>query len=134
MGFWDSISKDMKKGLDDGIHYLKEGTSSVKEWAEDLTEEGKRKIKMFEIKQKIQVQLTELGGKFYDLIEKKSKSPASSPSIQPILKKMDSLKEQLSKLEGKISPAKKKKAKKKSTSKKTASRKKTSKKTASKKK
>ena len=133
MGFWDSISKDMKKGLDEGIHYLKEGTSSVMEWAEDLTEEGKRKIKMFEIKQKVQVQLTELGGKIYDLIEKKSKSPASSPSIKPILKKIDSLKEQLKKLEGKISPAKKKKAKKKSTTKKTPSSKKTSMKTASKK-
>lgn len=125
MGFWDSIKKDIKKGFDEGIHVMKEGTASVMGRAESLAEEGKKKIKQFEIKQKIQVELTELGGKVYDLIEKKSKSPGSHPSIKPILKKIDSLKEQLAKIEGKLKPlqkkAVKKKVKKKAAAKKKAS-------------
>ncbi len=126
MGFWDNIKKDIKKGIDEGIHVMKEGTATMKERAEHLAEEGKKKIKEFELKQKIQVQLTELGGKVHDLIEKKSKAPLTHPATKSILKKIDSMKEQLSKLEGKAKSKAKKKAgaRKKTTKKKTAAKKK----------
>ena len=118
-----------------GIHVMKEGTATVLEKAEALAEEGKKKIKGFEIKQKIQVQLTELGGKVHDLLEKNAKSPTSHPAVKNILKKIDNLKEQLKKVEVKIKPktrkktAKKKTAKKKTAKKKAVSKKKTAKKT-----
>ncbi|GBD99793.1 hypothetical protein BMS3Abin07_01839 [bacterium BMS3Abin07] len=133
MGFWDSIKADIKKGIDEGIHVVRESTSSVMERAEVLAEEGKKKIRAFEIKQKIQVHFTELGGKLYDLIDKKSKSPASHPSIKSLLKKIDQLKEQLTKLEEKIEPADKRESVKQSKTKKRAARKITVKKTASRK-
>ncbi len=130
MTFWDSIKKDIKKGIDEGIHVMKEGTATVLERAEALAEEGKKKIKVFEIKQKIQVQLTELGGKIHDLLEKNAKSPTTHPSVKNILKKIDNLKEQLKKIEVKAkSKARKKTAKKKTAKKKTVSKKKTAKKT-----
>ena len=132
MTFWDSIKKDIKKGIDEGIHVMKEGTATVLERAEALAEEGKKKIKVFEIKQKIQVQLTELGGKVHDLLEKNAKSPTAHPSVKNILKKIDNLKEQLKKVEVKFKAkpkAKKKTAKEKTAKKKAVSKKKTAKKT-----
>jgi hypothetical protein len=138
MTFWDSIKKDIKKGLDEGIHVMKEGTATFIERAEALAEEGKKRIKEFEIKQKIQVQLTELGGKVHDLLEKNVKSPTTHPSVKSILKKIENLKDQLVKAEEKAKPkakAKKKTAQKKTVKKKAASKKKTAqKKTAVKKK
>jgi hypothetical protein len=131
MTFWDSIKKDIKKGIDEGIHVMKEGTATVIERAEALAEEGKKKIKVFEIKQKIQVQLTELGGKVHDLLEKNAKSPTAHPSVKNILKKIENLKEQLKKVEVKVkTKAKKKTAKKKTAKKKAVSKKKTAKKKA----
>jgi len=128
MAFWENIKKDIKKGIDEGIHIMKEGTASMIERAEALAEEGRRKVRSFEIKQKIQVQFAELGGKLYDLLEKKSKAPLSHPSVKSILKKIESLKDELLKIEEKTPPAKKKKKKKKKTA-----GKKTAKKTAGKK-
>lgn len=130
MGFWDRIKKDIKKSLDEGIHVVKEGTSTVLGRAESLAEEGKKRIRTFELKQKIQAQFTELGGQLYDLIEKNIKSPLTHQSIRSILKKIDSLKEQISRLEEKTKKPAKKKAVKKTTAKKKKVKKKAVKKSA----
>ncbi|UCG79418.1 MAG: hypothetical protein JSV21_06250 [Nitrospirota bacterium] len=122
MGFWDSIKKDIKKGIDEGIHVVKEGTATFMEKAEHFAVEGKKKIREFETKQKIQVQLTELGGRIYDLMERKVATPLSHASVKPIIKKIDSLKEQLEKIETKLEDKAKKGTAKKKAKKKTSSK------------
>ncbi len=131
MGFWDKLKRDIKKGIDEGLEALKESTEVLKNRAETVTDDIKKKVKVFELKQKIQAQLTELGGLIYDLSADKRKNPMRDEKVQKLLDKIKRLDDQVKKLEGKIEQAAKKVKKKVATKK--APAKKTAKKTAKKK-
>jgi hypothetical protein len=101
-GLFDKIKKDVKMS--------------------ELTAEGKRQYKMFDLKAKIQSKMTELGGRAYDVLDSK-KSPAVDSKVKAVYVKIKKLEEQLSKLEGgketKAAAGKKPAAKAKATRKKT---------------
>ena len=42
MGLWETVKKDLQKGLKEGVAYVKEGAIVVKQKAEVLGEEAKR--------------------------------------------------------------------------------------------
>jgi hypothetical protein len=77
---------------------------------------------MFALKAKIQSQMTELGGRAYDVLDSK-KSPAADSRVKAVYAKIKKLEEQLSKLEReretKAAAPKKPAAKAKATPKKT---------------
>jgi hypothetical protein len=98
-GLFDKIKKDVKKGIEEGIAVVKEGASVVSEKMGELTAEGKRQYKMFDLKSKIQNQLTELGGRTYDYLDSK-KSPVADSKIKAVFVKIKKLEDQLRKLEG----------------------------------
>lgn len=98
-GLFDKIKKDVKKGVEEGIAGVKKGASVVSEKMGELTTEGKRQYKMFHLKLKIQSQLTELGGRAYDVLDSK-KSPVADRKIKSVFVKIKKLEEQLRKLEG----------------------------------
>ena len=104
-GLFDKIKKDVQKGIEDGIAVVKEGASVVSEKMGELTAEGKRQYKMFDLKSKIQSQMTILGGRVYDVLESK-KNPAADGKVKAVFVKIKKLGEQLSRLEG-GKPAKK---------------------------
>jgi len=116
------IKNDVKKGIEEGIAAVKEGASVVSEKMGELTAEGKRQYKMFDLKAKIQSQMTELGGRTYDVLDSK-KSPAADSRVKAIYAKIKKIEEQLNKLErgreAKAAATKKPAAKAKATSKKT---------------
>ena len=116
------IKNDVKKGIEEGIAAVKEGASVVSEKMGELTAEGKRQYKMFDLKAKIQSQMTELGGRAYDVLDSK-KSPAADSRVKAVYAKIKKLEEQLSKLERgretKAAAPKKPAAKAKATPKKT---------------
>lgn len=120
---FDRIKRDVKKGIEEGIAAVREGATVVSEKMGDLTAEGKRQYKMFDLKSKIQSQMTELGGRAYDLLDSK-KSPAADSKIKAVFMKIKKLEEQLCKLEGgkgtKAAAAKKPAAKTRATLKKPA--------------
>lgn len=122
-GLFDKIKKDLKKGVEEGIAVVKEGASVVSAKMGELTAEGKRQYKMFDLKAKIQNQMTELGGRAYDILDNK-KSPAADSKIKTVFVKIKNLEKQLRKLEGeketKAPPKKKPAAKTKAAPKKTA--------------
>jgi cold shock CspA family protein len=120
-GLFDKIKKDVKKGIEEGIAVVKEGASVVSEKMGELTAEGKRQYKMFDLKSKIQNQLTELGGRTYDFLDSK-KSPVADSKIKAVFVKIKKLEEQLRKLEGgkKVAVSKKPGTKAKATPKKIA--------------
>jgi hypothetical protein len=99
-GLFDKIKKDVKKGIEEGIAVVKEGANVVSEKMGELTAEGKRQYKMFDLKAKIQSQMTVLGGRAYDVLDCK-KSPAADSKVKAVFVKIKKLEEQLSKLEGK---------------------------------
>lgn len=98
-GLFDKIKKDVQKGIEDGIAIVKEGASLVSGKMGELTAEGKRQYKMFDLKAKIQGQMTELGGRAYDVLDSK-KSPAADGKVKAVFGKIKKLEEQLRRLEG----------------------------------
>ena len=78
--------------LGEGIAVVKEGASVVSEKMGKLTAEGKRQYKMFDLKTKIQSQMTVLGGRAYDVLDSK-KSPAADSKIKAVFAKIKKLEE-----------------------------------------
>jgi hypothetical protein len=132
MSFWDGVKKDLQKGWHEGVEAFKEGAIVVREKAEELTEEGKRRYAMHEIKTKVQREIADLGGKVYEL-SSKAGNPLSDKKVQTIIARVNKLESDLKKLErqGKTTP--KKIMPKKTTPKKIMPKKTTAKKTAKKK-
>ncbi|MDD5452474.1 MAG: hypothetical protein PHT49_11320 [Desulfovibrionales bacterium] len=133
-GLFDKIKKDLKKGIEEGIAVVKEGAVVVSQKVGELTAEGKRQYKMFDLKTKIQSYMTELGGRTYEVLNDK-KSPAADSKVKSAVARIKKLEEQLRRLEGnkekKAAPKKKAAAKAKAAPKKAAkpAAKKTAKKT-----
>ncbi len=101
MTFWDDVKKDLQKGLD----YVKESAAAVKVKAGELTEEGKRQYKLYELKKNAQKWVAELGGKVYEL-SSKAEDPLQNPSVQKIIARIKKLESQIAKLEEKAKTSK----------------------------
>lgn len=117
MNFWEKVKKDMQKGIREGLAIVKEGAAVVKEKAGELTEEGKRQYKIFDLKTKVQKEIAELGGKVYDL-SSKVKNPMLDSKVKAVVAKIKKLETQITRLEGKAKPQAKKTAAIKRTSRK----------------
>jgi hypothetical protein len=107
MDFWEKVKKDIQKGIKEGIGIVSEGVTVVKAKADELTEEGKRRLKLFELQTKVQKETAELGGKVYDL-SSKLKNPMLDSRVKAVVSRIRKLETQMTKLEGrkKASPAK----------------------------
>jgi hypothetical protein len=101
MGFWDSLKKDIKKGVDEGLEAFKEGTEAIKHKAGSVTEDIKKKVKSFELKQKIQVQLTELGGRVYEVASDKRRNPMKDKQVTKIVNTISKIESQIAQIESK---------------------------------
>ena len=99
MAFWDKLKKDIKKGIDEGLHAFKEGTTVIKKRAGTLSDDVKKKVKVFELKQKIQVQLTDLGGRVYEVASDKRRNPLPNEKVTAIVEKIKKIEGQIEKLE-----------------------------------
>ncbi|HET6515037.1 MAG TPA: hypothetical protein VFG09_07750 [Thermodesulfovibrionales bacterium] len=99
MNFWEKVKKDLQKGLEEGITYVVEGASIVKKKAEELTEEGKRRYRLYELKTKVQQEIAELGGKVYEL-SGKVRNPMLDSKVKAIKARIKKLELEIIKLEG----------------------------------
>jgi hypothetical protein len=130
MSFWEKIQEDLKKNIQEGLEIVKEGSTVFTDKIEQLTGEGKKKYKVFNLNMKVQDEFAKLGGQIYDLVHRKSKNPLGSRSVTATITRINKLESQINKLEGKGSKlAKKKTVKKKTAKKKAVAKKKTTKKT-----
>jgi len=98
MEFWEKIKKDLRTGFQSGMAVIREGAVAAREKAEELTEEGKRQYKLFELKTKVQKEITELGGKVYGLICAEQ-DPVADKRVKASVSKIKKLESQLAKLE-----------------------------------
>jgi uncharacterized protein Yka (UPF0111/DUF47 family) len=101
MAFWDKLKKDIKKGLDEGLHAFKEGTTVIRKRAGTLSDDVKKKVKVFELKQKIQVYLTDLGGRVYEVASDKRRNPMTNEKVNAIVEKIKKIEGQIEKIEAK---------------------------------
>ena len=107
MEFWSRIQKDIGKNL-------REGLQTIREKADELTVEGKRKYKAYDLKSQIHKNMADLGAAVYSLKDS-SQNPAKSPKVISLIGKVAKLEEKLAEIEPPKpapKPAKKKTAKK----------------------
>jgi hypothetical protein len=107
MDFWEKVKRDIRKGIKEGIGIVSEGVTVVRQKADELTEEGKRRLKLFELQTKVQRETAELGGRVYDLSSKK-KNPMLDSKVKAVVSRIKKLETEVAKLEGKkiAAPAK----------------------------
>jgi hypothetical protein len=100
MDFWESVKKDLQKGFKEGLDFLKEGAAVVKVKAEELTDEGKKRYKIYELKAKVQGEIADLGGRVYDL-SSKNMNPMQDQRVKAIMTRIRKFETRIAKLEGK---------------------------------
>lgn len=100
MDFWEKVKQDVQKGIKEGLVMFGEGITVVKAKAGELTEEGKRRLKIFELKTKVQREISELGGRVYGL-SGKLKNPMLDKKAKAITSRIKKLEMQIGKLESK---------------------------------
>ena len=97
---FDKMRNNLKKGMEEGIAVLKEGANVVSVKMNELSAEGKRQYKIFNLNLKIQDQINELGGMTYAILES-GKSLDENKKIKAAFAKIKKLKWQLIKIGGK---------------------------------
>ncbi len=122
MSFWTKVKKDLQTGVDEGLAFVKEGAAVVMRKAESLTDEGKKRYILYEMKAKVQKEIADLGGKVYDL-SAKMKNPMLDTKIKEITSRIKKLEAEILKIEGKQAQGAKKTVVKKTAAKKTVSKK-----------
>ncbi len=100
MSFWEKIKSDLEQGIVEGIDMVREGAAFVKKKTEELTEEGKRRVNLFELKIKVRQERTDLGGQVYDL-RHQGESLFSDSEFRAIMDRIEKLENQIAELEGK---------------------------------
>jgi hypothetical protein len=96
MDFWTRVKNDVGKGFADGL-------SALKVKAEHLTEEGKRKYRIFELKGKARSLMGELGAAVYRLKDAGS-NPLTDPDVAALVTRVSRLEEEIKALEANEPP------------------------------
>ena len=97
---FDKIKKDVKKGFEEGFAAVKQGANVVSVKMNELSAEGKRQYKIFNLNLKIQDQMKELGGMTYAVLDS-MKSLDENKKIKAAFAKIKKLEWQLNKIGGK---------------------------------
>ena len=111
MDFWQKVKRDVQKGIKEGVEVMKEGVAAAKEKAGEMSEEGKRRYKIFLLKTNVQKEISELGGKIYGL-STKLKNPMLDSKVKTAIAKIRKIESEIVKLEKEAQKAVKKSVKK----------------------
>jgi hypothetical protein len=112
MNFWDKVKKDLQTGVEESLAFVREGAFVVRQKAEELTDEGKRRYRLYELQTRVQKEIAELGGKVYDLSERVA-NPMRERSVKAIKARIKKIETEILKLEGKPVPGKQKSSRRK---------------------
>jgi hypothetical protein len=107
---WETIKKDLQKGLEKGMGGLKKGAIVAQKKAGELTDEGKRQYKIFALKSKVHKGISDLGARVYGLMGTRMKNPALDAKVRDIVSQLKKLEAQIRTLEKPAKAAGRKKA------------------------
>jgi hypothetical protein len=96
---FEKIKEDLKKGFGEGVSALKEGADSFYGKVDEIKAAAKRQYEIFDLKTKIQDQMTGLGGRVYDVYNS-NKSIDEDKKVKAAFARIKKLEWQLSKIEG----------------------------------
>jgi hypothetical protein len=100
MNFWDKVKNDLQKGVEEGIAIVREGANVVWKKTEEFTDEGKRRYRIFDLKTRVQKEISELGGRVYEL-SGKATNPMRDSKVKAVQSRIKKLEAEIMKLEGK---------------------------------
>jgi vacuolar-type H+-ATPase subunit I/STV1 len=100
MSFWAAVKKDLQKGVKGSMEAIGAGAAKIQIMAAHLTEEGEKRLKVHELKQKVSEEIAELGGHIYELKDKLT-PPLSGGKIKTSLEKIRKLEDEIKAIEGK---------------------------------
>ncbi|HDQ25248.1 MAG TPA: hypothetical protein ENN43_00680 [bacterium] len=95
---WKKIREDIRGVMKEGMAKLKEGAEIAGKKAGELTEEGKRRLKINEIKTNIHNETADLGARIYEL-EKEAPGTITDVMVAQHVEKIKKLAEELEALE-----------------------------------
>jgi|Deesub1362B_J571_1020462.scaffolds.fasta_scaffold00171_19 prefoldin subunit 5 len=98
MTLWRITRKDVEKTLKDSLAYLKKR-------AETLSEEGKKRYRLYELKSRAHKVLAELGGMVYEL-SKSRRNPLLDAKVKGLIQRLKKLDADIAKLEGRVAKKK----------------------------
>lgn len=104
MGFfdtidWETIKKDLQKGLEKGMAAMKRGAIVAKKRAGELTEEGKKQYQILTLKTKVHRGISDLGARVYALMGSRGKNPALDAKVKDMVTQIRRHEAQISALE-----------------------------------
>ena len=107
MGYWDTIDwqkmkQDIEKGWKDGVVAVKKGALVAQKKAGELTEEGKRRYKVLELRTRVHKRVYDLGQRVHVLLagRKRSTNPALDGTVKAIMTDIGKMESQIGKLSG----------------------------------
>jgi hypothetical protein len=96
---WDTIKKDLQKGLEKGMVAVKKGAIVAQKKAGELSDEGKRQYKLFALKTKVHQGFSDLGARVYTLMGTRTKNPSLDAKVRDIVSQLKKLEAQIGALE-----------------------------------
>jgi hypothetical protein len=106
---WETIKKDLQKGLEKGMVAVKRGAIVAQKKAGELSDEGKRQYKLFALKTKVHQGFSDLGARVFALMGTRTKNPALDAKVRDIVSQLKKLEAQIGALASGKKPAVRKK-------------------------
>jgi len=103
MDFWENLKKDLNKAWEEGISAVKDGTRFAARKVDQLTQDGKRLYKIYDLKTDVHREMGELGARVYALREAGG-NPLEDRQVKAVIRKINSLKTRIAKLEAEAGP------------------------------
>lgn len=96
---WDTVKKDLQKGLEKGMVAIKKGAIVTQKKAGEMSDEGKRQYKLFALKTKVHQGFSDLGARVYALMGTRSKNPSLDAKVRDIVSQLKKYETQIRILE-----------------------------------
>lgn len=103
MAFWDKVTGETKKALEEGWTAVKEGAKIAAEKSEEYTKIGKLKFNIRTLHNQAEKHFTELGGLVYDYAKPPYENPLSNTEVKDLVEKIKTLEDEISGLEKEVS-------------------------------
>jgi hypothetical protein len=108
---WETIKKDLQKGLGKGMVAVKKGAMVAQKKVGELSDEGKRQYKLFALKTKVHQGFSDLGARVYALMGGRAKNPSLDAKVRDLVSQLKKLEAQI----GVLEPSKRTAVRKKTT-------------------
>jgi hypothetical protein len=95
---WNKMKSDISRGLKEGLDKVMEGAETVAKKTGEVSAEGQKKVRIFNLKRKIQGYMEDLGVAIYNA-EVKTPGSVTDETAKEVIEKIKAANDQLKDLE-----------------------------------